>query len=349
MQAHLREDCRLCGGMLNQVFELKPTPIANSFPDKPDSGATKFPLELMQCAACGHVQLHHVITGLFEDYKYVTPQIVNEYMEPYARELREKFPYAERVMEIGCNAGGFTEILKRQGFQAYGIDPAAPLRVGYYRNYFNLEWAKQYPYTYDLIIANNCLAHIDDLTDVFKGIAMLLKGDGTLIFEVQYLPDLINAGRFDMIYHEHMSYHTLAPLRGFLLRFGLKLVDWSLLPAHGGSVRVYCSRGAELNATVDERLRWPLLYDAVGKIPTWEGKIPGFGAPAKATTLIHQWNLQDKISYVVDDTPQKQGKFIPGTGIPIYPTSFLDTDRAYLFAWNFRAEIEAKYPGVKFL
>lgn len=338
-----RLNCRLCDGQLKPVFALKPSPIANSFPDKPDTDCEKYPLELMQCR-CGHVQQRYVLSGLFKDYKYQTPQTVATYLKPVAERIAKDYPGA-RVLEIGCNNGVFLDLLNSMGLDAYGVDPAAdhPRAL---RMYFSEASAGRLE-PVDVIVANNVFAHIDDLQSVFRGVDRLLKPSGTLIFEVQYLSDLVKSGAFDMIYHEHLDYHTLKPLRPFLRRYDLLMTGWEHIPTHGGSIRVTAKRrGAECQIP-DESLDWEGLRQKIeaAKARVGNGPFVAFGAAAKATTLINELGIADRISYCVDDTPQKQFRYIPGTNIQIRPVSMLKDETVLMTAWNYEKEIRQRIPN----
>lgn len=343
-----RGSCRLCGGRLTKVFELKPSPIANAFADEPNSDAVRYPQELMQCRGCGHVQQRYVHDGLFEDYKYQTPATVAEYLKPIAKRIADKHPGA-RVLEIGCNNGVFLDCLLAEGLDAWGVDPAAN-HPRAHKAYFGAAFAEKCG-KFDVVVANNVFAHIDDLTSVFEGITTVLEPDGCLIFESQYLVDLIESGAFDMIYHEHLDYHTLGPLKPFLWRFGLVMTGWEHIPTHGGSIRVTAHKMGEECETPEEALDWDGLrakieaarervHAAIGS-----GKVQAFGASAKATTLIAELDLQDRIEFVVDDTPQKQFRYIPGTDIPVYPVAQLKDGPVLLTAWNYEKEIAQRIPN----
>jgi SAM-dependent methyltransferase len=339
-----RLNCRLCDGNLKPVFALKPSPIANSFPEKPDSGAKKYPLELMQCG-CGHVQQRYVLSGLFQDYKYQTPQTVATYLKPLAAELAGDYPRA-KVLEIGCNNGVFLDCLTEVGFDAVGVDPAADHPKGV-KAYFSEESAGRFD-PVDLIVANNVFAHIDDLQSVFRGIDNLLKPYGTLVFEVQYLVDLVKSGSFDMIYAEHTDYHTLKPLRKFLRRFGLVMTNWSHIPTHGGSIRVTARRQGIECRIPEEALDWDglrLKICAARERVTAHGKMVAFGAAAKAATLIGELGIADQILYCVDDTKAKQFRYIPGTDIQVLPVDRLGDEKVLMCAWNYEREIRQRIPN----
>lgn len=343
-----RHTCRLCDGPVSKVFELKPAPIANSFPAKPDKNATKYPLELMQCASCGHVQQRYVLDGLFEAYKYRTPKQAGEYWEPVAKRIAYAYPEG-KVLEIGCNNGVFLDLMIKEGLEARGVDPAASHPNGVV-GYFGDEFAKGIG-TFDVVVGNNVFAHIDDLQDVFKGIQRVLEPDGMLIFEVQYLVDLVSSGAFDMIYHEHLDYHTLKPLQGFLKRFGMVMTGWEHLEAHGGSIRVTARKVGEEREIPDEPLDWVGLRAKIDehgervRREIGEGKVPAFGATAKASTLINEFGIQDHISFVADDTKEKQFRYIPGTDIPVFPVDSLRDEPVLLTAWNYAGEIAKRIPN----
>lgn len=349
-----RPTCRLCDGAVRKVFSLAPTPIANDYRSKPDAGAERYPLELAQCLVCEHVQLSHVVTGLFEDYKYVTPSAVKSHLIPRAQRLRNDFPRAEKLLEIGSNNGRNLACMEAQGFDVWGIDPAAT-GDNNERGYFSSQWAFAKNETYDLIVAHNVLAHIDDLQDVFRGIDILLAPDGALVFEVQYLADLVASASFDMIYHEHLDYHTLTPLPNFLKRYGLVITQIEHIRTHGGSMRVVCERPGLSLAVWDAPIDWRRFTEKVSAIKQrvrdrLSGrKVVALGAAAKATTLIHQCGISENIVFAADDTPQKQGRYIPGTDIQIRPTSEVADMPCLLTAWNYEREFRRKFPHNEFI
>jgi SAM-dependent methyltransferase len=302
-------------------------------------------MDLMQCG-CGHVQQRYVISGLFQDYKYQTPQTVATYLKPFVDKLANDYPGAS-VLEIGCNNGVFLDLLTAAGFDAVGVDPAATPHPKSVRAYFTEASAGRFQ-PVDLILANNVLAHIDNLQDVFRGILRLLKPNGSLVFEVQYLVDLVESGSFDMIYHEHLDYHTLKPLQGFLRSQGLVMTAWEHIQNHGGSIRVTAKLSGEECEIPDEALDWDWLrikINAARDKVKAEGGMVAFGAAAKACTLINELGIAGQIAFCVDDTPQKQFRYIPGTDIQIRPVSSLKGEKVLLTAWNYEREIRARIPN----
>lgn len=348
--------CRMCCGPTRTMLSLTPTPLANSFPDHPDQDAERYPLDMTQCVRCDHVQIGARPDVDWVDYRYATPAAVRPHLAEAARLLRETYPPAKTVMEIGCNNGLYLEELRKVGFEAIGVDPCTDVGI---RQPFTHALARTLE-PFDLIVANNVLAHVDDLWDVFRGIDHLLKDDGALVFEVQYLPSMMHAGAFDMIYHEHRDYHTLSPWPAFLKRFGLVMTRYEMLPTHGGSVRVWCERpGISYGEMPQEGIDWRAFQcriaeakaSVLAQITEVDGPLIAFGATAKACTLIHHFGLADLIDYVVDSTPAKQGRYIPGTNIKIIShDSYIRKGVPILLtAWNFEKEIRAQFPNHHFI
>lgn len=355
-----RHDCRLCGGHVKTMLALNPTPVANSFPDEPMFGELH-QLELKECSECGHVQIGHVIPDELlygQSYKYQTPAAQIPELRKSAAALKARYPKARQVLEIGANNGFFMEALSEQFPAVKGFDPSG-----------TRDFIEKLPFCrdtaanageQDLIVANNVLAHIDDLHSVFDGIASILSPDGALVFEVQYFMDMAENGLFDMIYHEHRDYHTITPLIRFLGAYGFGISHVEHIPNHGGSIRVHCRRGVRaklMEPTVDwdgfkDKMAEAMHY-CMADVAATDEQIVAFGATAKACTLIHQLGIADRIAYCVDNTPEKQNKYIAGTKIRILPESVLTQSKSpktiLLTAWNYESIIRNRYPDFDYI
>lgn len=292
-----------------------------------------------------------------------------------------------RVLDIASNDGTLLRAFKDLGMEILGIDPAQNLAleanqkgIPTLAEFFTAVYAetvKKEHGVFDLVTANNVFAHVPDLEDFTKGVKIVLANEGVFSFEVSYFLDVCNKMLFDTIYHEHSSYHTVTPLLSFFEKLELELFDVEHLPNHGGSIRVYVRhRGASVSgppggtervkeyidaersvaqslenvkekiAALGKELQYKLLaFKAEGK------SIAGYGAPAKATTLMYAFGLDASVvDFVVEDSPLKQGTYTPGTHIPILPSSALaerKPDVLLLLAWNFADSIIEKNPAFR--
>lgn len=377
----VRPDCRLCSSeMLRGVLTLEPTPLANEFLKPGDSCEELFPLHLVECLACGHVQLPVVVDPerLFRNYVYVSgtsPAFV-EHFRRYANDLCQAHNLAEGslVVEIGSNDGTLLKFFKQRGMRVLGIDPAAEIAakataegVPTIPHFFRESLAEEIVRDHGraaLVVANNVFAHADDLAAIVRGVKTLLAPGAPFVFEVQYLGDMLAGGLFDTIYHEHVSVHGVRPLVPFFHRLGMTLFDVKHVSTHGGSIRCRAFAGEHQPlANVDRFVRDE--GDVFERFRTMQTKITergdhlrkrlgdlradrkvtiaGYGAPAKATTLMRQFGLTGLVDFVVDDSPWKQGLCMPGSQIPVYDGSMASNcDVLVLFAWNFAEPILAK-------
>lgn len=320
---------------------------------------------------------------LFEHYVYVsgTSPVFVKHFEDYARDLLDRFAASTNgiVVDIGSNDGTLLRAFQRAGRTVQGIDPAVEIAraatqagIPTLNGFFSLDMAgriltERGPAA--IITANNVLAHIDNLGDVLRGIRHLLADDGILAFEVSYLGDVIKNVLFDTIYHEHLDYHSVLALQPFLAAHGLEIIDVVMVPSHGGSIRVIAQPkggprpvgesvatviAAERRQGLDQMetfRQFGAKIDAVGqKLKSVlaefkaEGKlIAGFGAPAKATTLMHHFAIGPEIiDFIIDDSPLKQGLYTPGMHIPVVSSQALSDrkpDILVILAWNFAPSI----------
>ncbi|MGB0681391.1 MAG: methyltransferase domain-containing protein [Magnetovibrionaceae bacterium] len=387
-----RTTCRLCGSEdLELVFGLAPTPPANAFVGEADldKSQPRFPLDVYFCSQCGHVQLLDVVdpAHLFENYVYVsgTSPVFVKHFEGYADAVVTKTGAAsgDLAVDIGSNDGTLLGFFKAHGLKVLGIDPAKDIAatateqgIPTEAGFFTPDWAAKTRETKGparIITANNVFAHIDDMEAVTTGIRTLLADDGVYVFEVSYLVDVIEKTLFDTIYHEHLAYHAVKPLKRFLAEQGLELFAAERVNSHGGSLRGYAQLAngphrADGSVEALIALEAAMGLDKAETFRAFAGQInqrreelsgllrqakdegrsvAAFGAPAKATTLMYHFGIGPEIiDFIVDDSPLKQGLYSPGMHIPVLPSSALydrKPDDVVILAWNFAEAIAAKH------
>ena len=389
------ECCRLCGEILfSDKLELRPTPLANELSVSAESAisAEKFPLTVGMCSECSHVQLVDLVSSerLFDRYAYqsgTSTSFKNHFAE-FASTTR-RFAKLTPILEIGSNDGTLLQAFADLGIKCVGIEPSVQLvekcqnsdldvRVGYYDESTAANLVAEFG-QFDLIVANNVLAHIDNLHQVFQDILDSLSPDGVCVFEVAHLLNMVEQGTFDCIYHEHMSYHSLISLNKFCKSVGFTVFDVQLVSSHGGSMRVFISKSSQIaiQDSVGRLLEVELAcgLDSPKVLQTIETRILslkleldnylnskkstsikftfGFGAPAKLVTFMSETRLYEQnIAFIIDDNPLKQGKFIPTWAIPVIGkpeaeeiiTGLIRENssiefRVIIFPWNISAEI----------
>jgi len=320
---------------------------------------------------------------LFENYVYVSgtsPSFVAHFQN-YAKGILDQFKPApgSLVVDIGSNDGTLLRFFQQAGMKVLGVDPARniaeeatrtgiPTRAAFFSPKLAAEIRAQ-DGAASVITGNNVFAHIDNLGAIVEGIRTLLAPDGVFVFEVSYLVDVFEKTLFDTIYHEHLDYHSVKPLVPFFNRLGMELIEAVRVGSHGGSLHGIAQlKGgphpvgksvAEAIANEEKLgLDRPETFHQFGRninsLKTDLGKllrelkakgkkIAGFGAPAKATTLMYHFEIgPDLIDFIVDDSPLKQNLFTPGYHVPVVPSSVMyerKPDYVLILAWNFAAQI----------
>lgn len=295
----------------------------------------------------------------------------------------KKLDESSLAVDVGSNDGSLLTFFKSYDCKVVGIDPAEniakvaelngiPTEIAYFNDTIAKKVRKKYGRA-DVICATNVVAHTNDLYGVFRGVDTLLKEDGIFITEFPYLPDLIEKLEFDTIYHEHLSYFALGPWKYLVEKCGYEICDVRRLSILGGSIRLTHRRKKGQRNPAKKTIEYLLniekqkgLYDKktydifAGKVNSLKNefnelidslkkdgrRIAGYGAAAKANVLTNFFGIgSDKIDFIVDGTPFKQGLFTPGMNIPVYAEGHLQKkmpDYAIIFAWNFLDEILEK-------
>ena len=300
----------------------------------------------------------------------------------YVDEMIERFGLSKSSMvcEVAANDGYLLQFVNERGINSYGIEPTASTAnaarqkgVEIIQDFLNMSLAvdlRRQGRTVDLLVANNVLAHVPDINDFSEACHTLLKPDGVFTCEFPHLLNLISQHQFDTIYHEHFSYLSFGTVVNIFAKNGLSVFDVEKLGTHGGSLRVFAQRSdsgihhvsvkveelinEENNAgmtAIDfyrgfqeraERVKNDFLQFLVEK--KTEGKlVVGYGAAAKGNTLLNFAGVKcDLIKYIADRSPHKQGKYMPGSRIPIVSEERLKSDKpdyVVIFPWNLSAEI----------
>ncbi len=305
-----------------------------------------------------------------------------EHARNYSLMMMERFGYGQHslVVEIASNDGYLLKNFVEKGIPVLGVEPAencarAAEEVGVRTlvRFFGTDTAKEMVakgFRADLLIGNNVLAHVPDINDFVAGQKIILADSGVITMEFPHLAQLMEHNQFDTIYHEHFSYLSLLAVERIFATHGLVIFDVEEIPTHGGSLRIYARHAEDTGKPVTERvtalrereeqagLREIATYTAFGeraKRTKWRlleflieakraGKtIVGYGAPAKGNTLLNYCGVRnDFLEYTVDVSPHKQGKYLPGTHLPILaPEAIAETKPDYLLIlpWNLKEEI----------
>lgn len=291
------------------------------------------------------------------------------------------------VMEVASNDGYLLQYVKARGIPCIGIEPtagtAAAARgrgIETLEHFFGERFARDFAATRpkaDLVIANNVLAHVPDLNDFVAGLAEVLAPQGVITIEFPHLLQLVAQRQFDTVYHEHFSYFSLHTAQRVFASHGLRIWDVEELPTHGGSLRLWACRSSadhrEAHAVaallakeaaagmleMDYYHGFQSLADDIKNAflaflleCKHNGKqVAGYGAAAKGNTLLNYAGIRpDLIDYVVDASPHKQGRYLPGSRIPVVAESCIRESRpdfVVILPWNLRDEITAQLAYIR--
>lgn len=318
---------------------------------------------------------------LFADYPYFSSisRTFQEHVAAAAHRylLDYQLGSGNRVIEIASNDGCFLEHFQSARVPSLGIEPAANVAavarakgIETVVEFFGQSLAarlKDENRQADLVLGNNVFAHAPDINDFVAGLSTVLKPGGRIILEFPYAMDLLRNVEFDTIYHEHVFYFSLTPLLPLFRRHALEIFAVEPLPIHGGSLRIFAGRPGEhpmedspglmLNVERKEGLLSPAPYgafatnarklrtdlgDLIKRLKAQGNVIAAYGASAKGSTLLNYCDLAGSLEFIADRSIHKQGRFAPGTQLPIVPAEELENlmpGYALLLTWNFAPEI----------
>lgn len=374
--------CRVCkGNNMTTVMDMGFQPLANNYVEKPIKQAL-YPLCLIRCKGCMHTQLNYTVRPevLFKNYQYVsgTSSTMRKYFASLVQKCIRDTGYTKgNVLEIACNDGSQLDEFLKVGWNTYGVDPAQNVVIeghqkGHqvYCGFWGIEDFPDIP-TPDIIIAQNVVAHVPDPISFMKHCSRVMKDHTNLYIQTSQCNMYYNS-EFDTIYHEHLSFFTIASMLKAAEICGLVVEEITKQPVHGTSYLfriLLCTKDRpyhsiqSMNMLLEEKnigLYTDLFYENykrhVSEIKKWvlfkimnfrnkNISLVGYGAAAKGITLLHYFDIH-VIEYIVDDAVIKQNKYTPGNNIPIIPPNHLKKDErtlaVFVFAWNFIDEILEK-------
>jgi hypothetical protein len=312
-----------------------------------------------------------------------------EHSKKYVDYVIDRFGFNEnsKVIEIASNDGYLLQYFKEKNIPVLGVEPtsntakaAIDKGIETITEFFGSDLAKdKLQNKADLILGNNVLAHLPDINDFVKGVKIALKLKGVSTFEFPHLCKLIELNQFDTIYHEHFSYLSLNVVKTIFEFNDLEIFDVQQLPTHGGSLRIFAKHKEDFSKKIEKNVFNMLEFEeSIGvntlnyyknfqskvddirssflsfliKAKSENKKVVGYGAAAKGNTLLNYCGIKasDFIDYVVDASPFKQGKYLPGSRIPVFqPDKIKETlpDYIIVFPWNLKSEITSQLSFIR--
>ena len=390
--------CRFCKTELNNVFiDLVNSPASNSFLRKEQLNEPEvfYPLKVYTCSSCFLVQIdeYKKSNEIFNsDYAYFSSYSTSwlAHAKKYCEKMIERFHFNEKsqVIEIASNDGYLLQYFHEKKIPVLGIEPtkntaevAIKKGIETISDFFGTSLAtrlSEKKIKADLLLGNNVLAHVPDITDFTKGMKMMLAPGGVITMEFPHLVQLIDNNQFDTIYHEHFSYLSFYTVKRIFEEQGLEMFDVEELPTHGGSLRVYAKHREDKEKAISPNVAAMLkkeenkgitkpdyyaafqekaekakvdLLDFLIKQKRGNKTVAAYGAAAKGNTFLNFCGIKnDLIEFVTDANPHKQGRFLPASHIPVVNEAHLKEqkpDFVIILPWNLEEEISKQLSYIK--
>ena len=372
--------CKICKkNAIHEVLNLGLQPLANKYPrNKNDFLFEKtFPLNLLFCSNCLNVQIKKIIDRkeMFEDYYYLSS--VNERLVSHFANLAKKLSSSSFVVDIGSNDGILLKPLKSMDIKALGIDPSINVGklandngletlIGFFNNSSVEKIIKDYGRP-DTIVASSVFTHIENPKQFAIDIKKLIEENGFFILEVEYLSNFIKNIQFERFYFDRPFYYSLSSIKILFQQVGMSLINVEHIDTHGGSIRCYIKNSKDEKSTslVENIIKQEKenltietfeifqkniiketrnLKEKLNFFKRSKKKVIGYGAPARVSTITNFANIDSShIEFIIDDSPLKQDRYIPGTHIPIISrekSKNNNIDIIIVFAYEYFIEIK---------
>lgn len=385
-----RECCRCCGSShFDEIFSYGHVPIGDHYVTKANifSEQSTYPLRLYRCQKCNHIQLLDVIDAniLYGHFTYRTKLSTSlvQHFQEYCDEITRRglASVGTKVLDIGSNDGTLLSFFKQNGCTVFGVEPASDIAREAVRDgiptcasFFDeglVSAILSSQGLFDLVTVNNTFSNVDNASIFLKSISQILSDQGTLVIETLYAPDLVMNKLYDVVYHEHLSYYSLADFEYILPKHGMFVHDVQRSLSKGGSIRVFVRKSPRPLPESNEllALREYERSQGTGTFYFWDNfrvgitilkrdlqnlfeniiardaVIVGYGASVGVTPIIYSLGLQRYLKFLVDDNLIKQDTFSPGFRIPVYSPERLLSERVdyiLVLAWRYASQIMIK-------
>lgn len=376
--------CQLCGrAELVEFLDLGKQPLANKYPTEAQFETERFfPLAMFFCPSCKNVQLTTIVSRelMFEDYYYLSS--VNAGLVRHFEGLAKKLEGSKFVVDVGSNDGILLKPLRGLGVKCVGVEPS--VNVSKIANdkglttlcaFFDADSAAKLRAEHgkpDVIVASSVFTHLENPHGFIEAVLALLSGDGRFVIEVEYIGNILKHIQFERFYLDRIFYYSLTSLKHLFEAHGMEIADVEHIEPHGGSLQVTIqrkgraqpsSRVAALLAEEEKTLTLAVLRqfsknvdiqvaafrDLLTGCKAAGQKVAGYGSPARVSTICNFGGIGPSlVAFTVDDSPLKQGRFTPGTHIPIVAKAHLDANKPdilVVFAYEYFTDIRKKTGG----